>query len=65
MTTRIIPHGTFRVRKQTRKGWPHDDFISAQEEAEKLAALTPGSTFIVLQEVARVTGGKGVKRAHP
>ncbi len=54
MTTRIIPHGTYRIRKETRKGWDHDDFISAQEEAEKLAALTPGATFIVSQDVARI-----------
>jgi hypothetical protein len=55
MTTRMIPLGTFQVRKDTRKGWPHDDFRSAEAEAAKLAAAAPGSTFIVMQDVARVT----------
>ena len=54
-TTRILPLGTFRVRKDTRKGWPHDSFQSAETEAAKLAAAAPGSVFVVMQEVARVT----------
>lgn len=57
MTTRIIPAGCFRVRKETRKGWPHDSFDSAEKEASKLAAQTPGATFVIMQDVARVRHG--------
>lgn len=58
MTTRVIPAGCFRVRKETRKGWPHDSFDSAEAEARKLASLTPGATFVIMQDVARVRYGR-------
>ena len=53
--TRILPLGTFRVRKATRRGWDHDSFQSAEAEAAKLAAAAPGSVFVIMQDVARVT----------
>jgi len=48
--------GSYQVQKaDRRRTMRHDTFSSAERAAEALVASNPGCTFVITQEVARVT----------
>lgn len=54
--------GAFTIRSlDARRMTRHDRYASAEAAALRLAAANPDRTFVICQEVARVTPAKGAR----